>query len=412
MNINVRCGLRRITMVTLMILRLESALSGRNVLRHSVRSPLNTIQKLALVVLFAMCVAGPLHARKKQNVRGSWKFAVSGDSRNCGDIVMPGIAQAVRRDGAAFYWHLGDYRAIYTFDEDYLRIHPNTTIDDYLANAWPDFIEHQMKPFGDFPVFLGIGNHELVTPKTRPQYIDQFADWLDKPVIRQQRLADNPDDHLVKTYYHWVERGVDFIAMDNASPDMFDANQMIWFQGVLAKDAKDPSIRTVVVGMHASLPDGLSAGHSMNDSAQEASSGRSVYSQLLAFRHSTKKNVYVLASHSHFVLNNVYETACRSKDEILPGWITGSAGAVWYLLPLEHAPSTVAMTDVYGYLLGTVAPDGTMTFEFRQVEETSIPASVVKEFTQQQVDWCFTHNASTYMPNGPSCASGAPSSGQ
>src|SRR5713226_9696900 len=23
---------------------------------------------------------------------GSWKFAVSGDSRNCGDVVMPGIA--------------------------------------------------------------------------------------------------------------------------------------------------------------------------------------------------------------------------------------------------------------------------------------------------------------------------------
>ena len=59
-------------------------------------------------------------------------------------------------------------------------LHPNTTIDDYLANAWPDFIEHQMKPFGDFPVFLGIGNHELVTPKTRPLYIAQFADWLDQ----------------------------------------------------------------------------------------------------------------------------------------------------------------------------------------------------------------------------------------
>ena len=371
------------------------------------------IQKLsASVLLLMVCAAAPLYAGKNKNPRGSWKFAVSGDSRNCGDIVMPGIARGVRRDGAAFYWHLGDYRAIYAFDEDYLRIHPNTTIDDYLANAWPDFIEHQMDAFGDFPVFLGIGNHELITPKTRPLYVAQFADWLDKPAIRQQRLADNPNDHLVKTYYHWVERGVDFITMDNASADMFDANQMTWFQSVLARDAKDPAIRTVVLGMHASLPDGLSAGHSMNDSAQEASSGRIVYSQLVAFRNSTRKNIYVLASHSHFVLNNVYDTACRSKDEVLTGWIMGSAGAVWYLLPLDHAPSTVAMTDVYGYLLGTVARDGTITFEFRRVEEPDVPANVVKEFTQQQVDWCFAHNNSPYRPAGPQCTNGAPSSGQ
>ncbi len=370
-------------------------------------------RKLFVCILLLMLrVAGPLHAQKKQNAKGSWKFAVSGDSRNCGDIVMPAIAQSVRSNGAVFYWHLGDYRAINTFDEDYVRLHPNTTIDDYLANAWPDFIDHQMKPFGDFPVFLGIGNHELATPKTRPQYIAQFADWLDKPEIRQQRLADKPDDHLVKTYYHWVERGVDFITMDNASADMFDANQMAWFQSVLAKDAKDPSIRTVVLGMHASLPDGLSAGHSMNDSAQEASSGRVVYSELVAFRNSTKKNVYVLASHSHFVLNNVYQTACHPRDEVLTGWIAGSAGAVWYLLPLEHAPSTVAMTDVYGYLLGTVAPDGTIAFEFRRVEESTVPASVVNEFTRQQVDWCFAHNTSTYLPNGPSCANGTPASRQ
>src|SRR5208337_4453797 len=198
---------------------------------------------------------------------------------------------------------------------------------DYFDAAWPDFIEHQVQPFADLPVFLGIGNHELVSPMTRPQYIAQFADWLDKPALRQQRLADNPNDHALKTYYHWIDRGVDFITMDNASPDEFDVNQMTWLTAVLAKDAKDPSIRSVVMGMHASLPGGLSAGHSMNDSAQETSSGNKVYAQLVAFRNSTKKNVYVLASHSHFALNNVYATACHG-NEVLPGWIMGSAGAV------------------------------------------------------------------------------------
>ena len=163
---------------------------------------------------------------------------MSGDSRNCGDIVMPAIAQGVHHDGAAFYWHLGDYRAIYTFDEDYLHTHPASTISDYLASAWPDFIQHQLKPFGDLPVFLAIGNHEMISPMTREQYVAQFADWLDQPVLRRQRLADNPNDHVLKTYYHWIERGVDFISMDNASTDEFDAGEMTWLKGVLANDAQ------------------------------------------------------------------------------------------------------------------------------------------------------------------------------
>lgn len=366
----------------------------------------------AFLLLLTLCLAGPLRAQEKRDPGGSWKFAVSGDSRNCGDVAMPAIAQGVRRDGASFYWHLGDYRAIYDFDEDYRRINPNATIDDYLANAWPDFIQRQLKPFGDLPIFLEIGNHELVTPKTRDQYIAQFADWLDQPVIAQQRLADNPDDHLVKTYYHWIEHGVDFIGMDNASADMFDAGQMSWFQSVLAMDAKDPSIRTVVLGMHATLPDGLSTGHSMNDSPTQQATGRVVYAKLLAFRNSTKKNVYVLASHSHFVLNNVYDTACRSKADVLPGWIIGSAGAVRYRLPKDHAAATVAMSDVYGYLLGTVAPDGSVTFDSRTVNETDVPESVVKEFSPRLVHWCFAENKSSYTPDGATCPKGAPSGAQ
>jgi len=362
-----------------------------------------------LALLFVFSFSGAMCAQGRANSGGSWKFAVSGDSRNCGDIVMPAIAQSVRREGAAFYWHLGDYRAIFMFDEDYRHTHPDATFSDYFAAAWPDFIQHQVLPFGDLPVFLGIGNHELILPMTRPQYVAQFADWLDKPALRQQRLADNPNDHVLKTYYHWIDRGVDFITMDNASPDEFDVNQMTWFTAVLAKDAKDPSIRSVVLGMHASFPGGLSAGHSMNDSAQETSTGRKVYAQLVAFRNSTKKNVYVLASHSHFALNNVYATACHA-NEVLLGWIMGSAGAVRYRLPADHAAATVAMTDVYGYLLATVAADGSISFEFKQVNESDVPDSVVKEFSREQVDWCFTQNKSSYTPAGAVCGTAAAAS--
>ena len=370
-----------------------------------------TLEKLPsrwLLLLWIACATTALLAQNHPAAGASWKFAVSGDSRNCGDIVMPAIAQGVLKDGADFYWHLGDYRAIYTFDEDYLRIHPGSTISNYFANAWPDFIQHQLRPFGDLPIFLEIGNHELVAPMTKGQCIAQFADWLDKPVLRQQRLADNPNDHVLKTYYHWIDRGVDFISMDNASAEEFDAGQMAWFQNVLAQDAKDGTIRSVVLGMHAALPDSLSAGHSMNDSPQEQRSGRNVYAQLVAFRRSTGKNVYVLSSHSHFVMNNIYETACHPKGEVLPGWIVGSAGAVRYRLPQDHAAATIAMTDVYGYLLATVAPDGTMTFEFKDVKQPDVPASVVKEFSREQVEWCFAQNKAPYTPAGPVCATGSP----
>lgn len=356
----------------------------------------------ATVLLAVITFSITLAAQQEPASDLAWKFAVSGDSRNCGDIVMPAIAAGVRKDGAAFYWHLGDYRAIYNFDEDYRRTHPQATISQYFAAAWPDFIQHQIVPFGDLPVFLEIGNHELIPPKTRPEYIAQFADWLDQPVLHRQRLLDNPSNHLLTTYYHWIDRGVDFISMDNASPDMFDSAQMAWFNMVLGKDAKNDSVRSVVVGMHAALPDSSSAGHSMNDSPQETVTGRKVYAQLSAFRNTTHKNVYVIASHSHFVMNDPYNTACH-KGEVLPGWIVGSAGAVRYRLPADRATSTLSRTNVYGYLLGTVAPDGSITFQFREVKQSEVPASVVEEFSEDQVQWCFEQNKSDYRPASPKC---------
>ena len=62
--------------------------------------------------------------------------------------------------------------------------------------------------------------------------------------------------------------------------------------------------------------------------------------------------------------------------------------------------------------MGTVAPNGAITFDFKQVKEPDVPASVVKEFSQQQVDWCFAHNTSTYLPVGPKCGKSATSTGQ
>ena len=129
--------------------------------------------------------------------------------------------------------------------------------------------------------FLGIGNHETTPPKTRADFLIQFADWLDSPVLREQRLKDDPKDHKLHTYYHWVERGIDFINLDNATHDQFDAEQMKLVEALLARDTGDPTIRTVIVGMHAALPDSISSGHSMNEWTEGAASGRRVYQDLL-----------------------------------------------------------------------------------------------------------------------------------
>ena len=53
---------------------------------------------------------------------------------------MPAIAKNSRAEGATFYWHLGDFRAIYDFDQDYRQLHPKANILQYESSAWPDFI--------------------------------------------------------------------------------------------------------------------------------------------------------------------------------------------------------------------------------------------------------------------------------
>ncbi len=225
---------------------------------------------------------------------------------------MPAIAAGVLRDRAAFYWHLGDFRAIYTFDEDILHqpehIATPLAISDYEAAAWPDFIDSQLAPFGSLPVFLALGNHETTPPKTRADLMPQFADWFNSPAIARQRLLDDPQDHLAKFYYRWIDRGVAFYTLDNATVDQFDSVQLRWFERVLARDAADPRIATVVLGMHEALPESIGASHSMNDWAAGTESGRRVYADLLRFQNDSHKRVYVLASHSHFFMDGIFNT--------------------------------------------------------------------------------------------------------
>jgi len=349
--------------------------------------------------------------------QGSWRFVVSGDSRNCGDVIMPAIAAHSAQFSPSFYWHLGDLRAIYKIDEDMAFAASNhgqeLACADYHQRAWSDFIENQIMPFGHLPFYVGIGNHEVIKPKTEDEFKRQFAEWLDQPTLREQRLKDK-EPAQVETYYHWIQGGVDFIYLDNAD-DSFSPDELTWLKKRLAEARADSAVKSVVVGMHEALPDSRASDHSMGDKKSgptSAPSGKEAYDDLSNFHDLTAKPVYVLASHSHFYMDNIFDTdklTDNKKKRALPGWIIGTAGAVRYHFPGDARPD--AMTDVYGYLLGTVANDGTIRFSFQEVRESDIPQAVRERYSNAMIPWCFAHNTQSSGVKAPDITALCPAPG-
>ncbi len=358
------------------------------------------MNNLPKILLLVFCVFLSVFTSYSQNSNQQWQFAVSGDSRNCGDVVMPTIAKDISSNNGQFYWHLGDLRWISDFDED---IKQRTgakpiSISTYENTAWQDFIENQINSF-KVPFILGIGNHETASPKTRNDFLIQFADWINSPLIQSQRLKDDPNDHKIKTYFHWQQGGIDFIYLDNSTTDQFDAAQLSWFYKVVNKADADPNIKTIVVGMHEALPDSISADHSMSDYPAGVQSGRAVYSRLLKSQNEAHKIVYVLASHSHFFMDGIFNTDYwKNNGGVLPGWIVGTSGAVRYKLPANaETLAKAAKTNVYGYLMATVnpagSPEGTIQFNFHELKESDVPTEVQTKFGTDLVHWCFEKNS-------------------
>ena len=307
-----------------------------------------------------------------QTGASSWTFAVSGDSRNCGDFVMPVIAARVKAEHDAFYWHLGDFRWMSQPDEDLTAMQGSgfqRSVDEYRQIAWDDFLEHQLATFGDFPVFLGRGNHEAVAPMTRDRYIAKFSTYLNRPEILAQDRSDGASAApLSSPWYHFVRNGVDFITLDNATHDEFSDAQMAWLQGVLDRDlAPGSGVTTILAGMHEALPDSTSSNHAMDDKGHGTESGEKAY-RIFASVQKTGKHVYLLASHSHFYSPDIYNTPTWQQEGlVLPGVIIGSAGAHRYLLPPTAAKGS--KTHIYGYLQATVHGDGTIDFALQEISE-------------------------------------------
>ncbi|MBV9761133.1 MAG: metallophosphoesterase [Acidobacteriaceae bacterium] len=322
----------------------------------------------------------------------TWTFAVSGDSRNCGDVVMPAIARGAIDNHAAFYWHLGDFRAIYIIDQDFAAEHKPA----YLENAWQDFIDNQIMSFGELPVYLGLGNHEVIPPMTHEKALATFAPWLNAQAIQKQRLSDDPSDAAPHGYYHWLRDHIDFVNLDN-SLSSFDEAQMRWVAALLTHDQEDESVRAVVAGMHEALPESVSKSHSMNQTLLGTEGGREVYRRLLELKN--HKPVYVLASHSHYYMKGIYETGYwKAHGGVLPGWIVGTAGAERYKLP-DPLPEGMqkgkdAIERQYGYLLATVSDskDDPIHFDFHEVKTSDVPRKVVERFTSGFVQSCWDNN--------------------
>jgi len=378
----------------------------------------NTIPfaRCAAVSLSLVCCAGAWSQGKPQEA--PWRFAVSGDSRNCGDVVMPAIARNVLKHKVEFYWHLGDFRKMSDIDDDMaIRYGNELSIDDYDRDAWGDFIANQIVPFGALPVYLGIGNHELYGGKTKNDYVSQFAYWIDTPELRRQRGTDSVQGDSL-TYSHWQKGHVDFVTLDNADEEGFSPAQLQWLEGVLQKDEGDADIQTIVVGMHRALPNSFACGHSMNGdtntppdiAAKSLGSGRRAYQDLLDWKRQTHKHVYVVASHSHFFMERIFETPYwvnpEMKDRgVLPGWIVGTAGAQRYGLP-EGIPKDIHTEAlVSGYLLGTVASNGEIQFVFQRVVRSEVPKSVHNQFDDKFIDFCFADNNSPAVHPAPASCS-------
>ncbi len=333
-----------------------------------------------------------------------WAFAVSGDSRDCGDLVVPKIARSIESEDAGpvaeLYWHLGDFRRMYDIDCDILkRRHPSYDcktrpgnqlelfeMAEYLDTAWDDFIERQLGGFRKTPVYLSIGNHELFG-RTRDDYRRAFRKWLLQAPIHEQRIRDSSRGNLStegNTYYHVVRKGVDFISLDNADEAGFSPEQLVWLARVLAADAADDSVKTIVAGMHAALPFSTSRGHAMDATCAGLCSGQQAYdllfrAQNLAGPPEKRKHVYVLASHSHYFLENIYDTP-EHRGQVLPGWIIGTAGAQQYQDTIR-----------YGYLRMEVGADGTLAARFREVGADAPPLASGPG-AKELMDFCFNVN--------------------
>ena len=129
----------------------------------------------------------------------------------------------------------------------------------------------------------------------------------------------------------------------------------------------------------------------MNESAQGERSGSEVYEMLWHAQNSAHKRVYILASHSHFYMENIFDTP-DWKGKVLPGLDRRNCGSGSLSAPAETGPSQHAMTDIYGYLDRHCV---SRRSHFVRVPETQSRKTCTRRTPEDPnalVGWCFEEN--------------------
>ncbi len=99
-----------------------------------------------------------------------------------------------------------------------------------------------------------------------------------------------------------------------------------------------------------------------------------VYEKLLEVRR--RKPVYVLSSHSHFVMEGIFNTRYwQEHGSVLPGWIIGAGGAFRYALP----PGTNRQDPIH--------------FDCRELTEAAVPIDVAQRFGPDFIHRCYQENS-------------------
>jgi hypothetical protein len=191
---------------------------------------------------------------------------------------------------------------------------------------------------------------------------------------------------------------VDFITLDNASHDEFSEEQLHWLRGVLDRDlAPNSGIRSIVAGMHEALPHSTGAEHAMDDWELGVRSGELVYTWFSAAQ-AAGKHVYLFASHSHYYSPNIFNTPYWKGHSVgvVPGWIIGGAGARRYKLPPTAQPG--AREHIYGYVRGTVHPDGSIDFALHELTEQDLIDARWPNAPLDAIRECYVNNPGEFAP--------------
>src|SRR2546425_7872430 len=98
--------------------------------------------------------------------------------------------------------------------------------------------------------------------------------------------------------------------------------------------AEDGIRDKLVTGVQTCALPIFSSNHAMDESCTALCSGSRAYDMLeqaqnIGGPEAMRKHIYVLASHSHFFEEDIYNTN-KHKGHVLPGWIIGTAGAEQY----------------------------------------------------------------------------------